>query len=184
MSQNRGFSLIELLVSVFLIVMLTGLVSLGVGRGGSDIRLDSEVRYVASLLSFALREAELSSEDHGLFLGFTGDAPLFNYQGIWLRRYAQGWASPQGGAEAFQPLSFQQGFELSLYLEGLPEIKMPFYDIDLNPTPQIVMLAGGEMAPGMLQWLDPETRNVLYRLQWDSLGRMDITQPGDLRDMQ
>ena len=36
---QRGFSLIELLVAVFVIVLLTGVVSLNVGRGGAELEL-------------------------------------------------------------------------------------------------------------------------------------------------
>ena len=34
-APRRGFSLVELLVAVFVIVLLTGVVSLSVGRGGA-----------------------------------------------------------------------------------------------------------------------------------------------------
>ena len=34
--EQPGFSLIELLVAVFVIVLLTGVVSLNVGRGGAE----------------------------------------------------------------------------------------------------------------------------------------------------
>ena len=64
----RGFSFIELLVAIFVIVLLTGVVSLNVGRGGADLQLDGEVRYLANLLSFSGTEAGLSAADHGLLL--------------------------------------------------------------------------------------------------------------------
>ena len=64
----RGFSLIELLVAVFVIVLLTGVVSLNVGRGGADISLDAEARHLSELLSFASSEAGMSASDHGLLL--------------------------------------------------------------------------------------------------------------------
>jgi len=48
----RGFSFIELLVAIFVIVLLTGVVSLNVGRGGAELQLEGEVRYLANLLSF------------------------------------------------------------------------------------------------------------------------------------
>ena len=56
-ASSRGFSFIELLVAVFIIVLLTGVVTLGVGRGGADLRLEDEVSYVANLLMFASTEA-------------------------------------------------------------------------------------------------------------------------------
>ena len=55
--RQRGFSLIELLVAVFVIVLLTGVVSLNVGRGGAELELESKVRHLAGLLAFASAEA-------------------------------------------------------------------------------------------------------------------------------
>ena len=61
--RSSGFSLIEMLVVVFVVVMLTSLVSLNVGSGGADISRDNQVRQVSSLLSYALTEAEMSGAD-------------------------------------------------------------------------------------------------------------------------
>ena len=47
--EQPGFSLIELLVAVFVIVLLTGVVSLNVGRGGAELELESEVRHLSGL---------------------------------------------------------------------------------------------------------------------------------------
>ena len=65
---QRGFSLIAMLAVVFVVVLLTSLVSLNVGSGGADISRENKVRDVAAMLSYALTEAELSGTDHGLFI--------------------------------------------------------------------------------------------------------------------
>ena len=70
---QRGFSLIELLVAVFVIVLLTGVVSLNVGRGGAELELESEVRHLSGLLAFSSAEAGMSAADHGLFIGKDSD---------------------------------------------------------------------------------------------------------------
>ena len=94
----RGFSLIELLVAVFVIVLLTGVVSLNVGRGGAELELEGEVRHLSGLLAFASAEAGLSATDHGLFIARDSDMDSSGYEGIWLRRFDQGWAAPRGEA--------------------------------------------------------------------------------------
>ena len=94
--SQRGFSLIELLVAVFVIVLLTGVVSLNVGRGGAELELESEVRHLAGLLAFSSAEAGLSAADHGLFIAQESDVEAPGYEGIWLRRFDQGWAAPRG----------------------------------------------------------------------------------------
>lgn len=178
-STLRGFSFIELLVAIFVIVLLTGVVSLNVGRGGADLQLEGEVRYLANLLSFTGAEAGLSAADHGLLIALDSAARDTRYQGVWLRRYDQGWASPRAGTEVFVPFVFMAGTELLLTLEGQPSVEIPSYDPTLNAAPQIVMLAGGEMTPGSLEWLDELTGELLYRLEWDLLGRMTMLPKGE-----
>lgn len=176
--SQRGFSLIELLVAVFVIVLLTGVVSLNVGRGGGELELEGEVRHLAGLLAFASAEAGLSAADHGLFLARDGDMDSSGYEGIWLRRFDQGWAAPRASAEVFEPLTLSSGYELRLDLSGQPEVELLPYEPDLNPSPQIVAWAGGEMTPGSLEWLDSRSGELLYRLEWDLLGRMTLMPRG------
>ena len=175
----RGFSFIELLVAIFVIVLLTGVVSLNVGRGGADLQLDGEVRYLANLLSFSGAEAELSAADHGLLIALDSSARGTRYQGIWLRRFDQGWASPRAGTEVFAPFVFMAGTKLLLNLEGQPSVEIPIYDPTLNSTPQIIMWAGGEVTPGSIEWLDDRTGELRYRLEWDLLGRVDVQPNGE-----
>lgn len=177
-SRVRGFSLIELLVALFVIVLLTGVVSLNVGRGGAELELEGEVRHLSGLLAFASAEAGLSATDHGLFIARDSDMDSSGYEGIWLRRFDQGWAAPRGSAEVFEPLILAAGFELRLDLSGQPEVELLPYEPDLNPSPQIVAWAGGEMTPGSLSWLDSRTGELLYRLEWDLLGRMTLLPRG------
>ena len=175
---QRGFSLIELLVAVFVIVLLTGVVSLNVGRGGAELELEGEVRHLAGLLAFASAEAGLSAADHGLFIGKDSDVDSSGYMGFWLRRFYQGWAAARASAEVFEPLRLSTGYELRLDLTGQPEVALLPYEPDLNPSPQIVAWAGGEMTPGSLEWLDRRTGELLYRLEWDLLGRMTLMPRG------
>jgi prepilin-type N-terminal cleavage/methylation domain-containing protein len=181
--RARGFSLIELLVAVFVIVLLTGVVSLNVGRGGADLALESEVRHVSGLLAFASAEAGMSGADHGLLLGRDDAMSVEIYQGIWLRRYDQGWALPRSSTEVFAPLPLAEGYELQLTLEGQPDIELQPYDPELNMPPQIIAWAGGEMTPGALEWRDIRTGDVVYRLEWDLLGRMTTLPRGVSEDL-
>jgi len=178
-ADSRGFSFIELLVAVLIIVLLTGVVTLNVGRGGADLRLADEARYVANLLEMASTEAGLSASDHGLLVARTREDTTERYQGIWLQRFDQGWASPRVNADIFAPLDFEAGTELVLTLDGQPDIEIEKYNPELNPTPQIVAWAGGEMTPGVLEWIDQKTGEILYRLEWDLLGRMTLLPRGE-----
>ena len=174
---QRGFSLIEMLAVVFVVVLLTSLVSLNVGSGGADINRENKVREVAAMLSYALTEAELSGTDHGLLIHRLADGGT-SYQGLWLRRYDQGWAPPLSRNDAFEDLQFESGVELELQLEEQPLVDFEILEEDTNPPPQIILFAGGEVTPGELTWIDDRTGDLLYTLRWDLFGRMQFLPKG------
>ena len=143
--EQPGFSLIELLVAVFVIVLLTGVVSLNVGRGGAE--LDSRVKSATSLgCSHFPAPRRAVCADHGLFIGKDSDVDSSGYEGIWLRRFDQGWAAPRAALRC-SSAELSTGYELRLDLTGQPEVELLPYEPDLNPSPQIVAWAGGEMTP-------------------------------------
>ncbi len=179
-SKAAGFSLIELLVAVLIIVLLTTVVGLNVGTGGKDILLENEVEDLAATLSFVQAEAELSGADHGLLIEFDGLGRDARYHGRWRRLYDQGWAPPQGGGDTLADITFFEDIELVLLLDGQPEVLLePDPDVT-NPPPQLQLYAGGEMTPGALEWLDRQTGELLWRLEWDLFGRMTLMRRGEL----
>ena len=106
---QKGFSLIEMLAVVFVVVLLTSLVSLNVGSGSADINRENQVRDVAAMLGYTLTEAELSGTDHGLLIHRLDGFDDGSYGGLWLRRYDQGWAEPLSLNTAFEDLVFEPG---------------------------------------------------------------------------
>ena len=66
--RQRGFSLLELLVALMVIVLVTTMVNLTVSSGGQDIQLESMVRNVADVGSYALDEAQMTGVDYGLLI--------------------------------------------------------------------------------------------------------------------
>ena len=180
--HQKGFSLIEMLAVVFVVVLLTSLVSLNVGSGSADINRENQVRDVAAMLGYALTEAELSGTDHGLLIhqldGFDDGFDDGSYGGLWLRRYDQGWAEPLSLNTAFEDLVFESGIELELRLEEQSPIDFDVLEEDANPPPQIILFAGGEVTPGELDWIDERSGDLLYTLRWDLFGRMTFMPKG------
>ena len=175
--HQTGFSLIEMLAVVFVVVLLTSLVSLNVGSGSSEINRENKVREIAALLGYALTEAELSGTDHGLLIHRL-DGSDGSYGGLWLGRYDQGWAEPLSLNNAFEDLLFESGIELELRLEEQPPIDFEVLEQDTNPPPQIILFAGGEVTPGELDWTDERSGDLLYTLRWDLFGRMTFLPKG------
>ncbi|WP_040481520.1 prepilin-type N-terminal cleavage/methylation domain-containing protein [Luminiphilus syltensis] len=174
----RGFSLIELLVAVLIIVLLTSVVAFNVGSGGQPIEQRDRARLVASLMATALAESELTGADHGLLLTTADAVNGYQARATWLRRYDQGWAAPRTGADAFAEIVFAPTTELRISLEGQPDLGVAD-DGMRQPIPQIVFFAGGEVTPGQLDWVDRATGNLLYRLQWDLFGRSELLPGGE-----
>ena len=180
--HQKGFSLIEMLAVVFVVVLLTSLVSLNVGSGSADINRENQVRDVAAMLGYALTEAALSGTDHGLLIhqldGFADSFDAGSYGGRWLRRHDQGWAEPLSLNTAFEDLAFESGIELELRLEEQPPVDFDVLEEDANPPPQIILFAGGEVTPGELDWIDERSGDLLYTLRWDLFGRMTFMPKG------
>ena len=175
--QTR-FSLIEMLAVVFVVVLLTSLVSLNVGSGSSEINRENKVREVAALLGYALTESELSGTDHGLLIHQLDGFDEGSYGGLWLRRYDQGWAEPLSLNSAFEDLVFEAGIELDLRLEEQPPVDFEVLEEDANPPPQVLLFAGGEVTPGELAWIDERSGDLLYTLRCDLFGRMTFMPKG------
>ena len=177
--KTLGFSLIEMLVVVLVIVLLTSVVSLNVGSGGSVIERDQTARRLASLMAHAQVEAEFSGADHGLYFERLGDLGNVSYRAHWLRRYDQGWAEPKGNMALVEPIMFPDGTELFLTLSSDPDVEITARPVDLRPEPQIVFYASGEVSEGGLEWLEASTGSLLYQLEWDLLGRIELLLAGE-----
>ena len=101
-ARQRGFSLLELLVTLFVVVLVTSLVTLSVTSGGRDIRLEAQVRNLADVAAYALDEAQLSGRNYGLLLqrSDVDGEPVDGY--LWREWSAEeGWLIPLSGKDVF-----------------------------------------------------------------------------------
>jgi len=187
--QQRGFSLLELLVALFVIVLVTSLVSLSVGTGGQDILLESKVRNLADVAEYALDEAQLAGRSYGLVLerGLVEGEEVDSYR--WLQwTPPDGWREPPGDKEVFATQDMPAQVELLLELEDVPEV-------DLSPRiggggeavaasadPQVVFYASGETTAGAIDVRQRDSGELLWRVEWDLLGRFQVLRRGEAQD--
>ena len=175
--RQSGFSLLELLVVLFVIVMITATVNLNVSSGGQDIYLETEIRNLANVAAFSMDEAELSGRDYGLLISREFDAgePVLGYG--WRERRPEGWRNVESSRDVFEARDFPPGFELLLELDDLPVPDWQPSDA-LDATPQVVLYASGETTPGSLEVID--SAGILqWRLEWDLLGRFELYRRGE-----
>jgi len=175
--QQSGFSLLELLVVLFVIVIIAASVNLNVSSGGQDIQLETEVRNLASVAAFSMDEAELSGRDYGLLItqAFDSGESVFSYS--WRERRPEGWRNINSARDVYDVRVFPPGFELLLELNDLPVPEWQSPD-EVDATPQVILYASGETTPGNLEVID-STGVLQWRLEWDLLGRFELFRRGE-----
>ena len=168
--HQRGFSLLELLVTLFVIVLVTSLVSLNVGTGGAQYQLQDAVEGIADTANYALDEAQFAGWDFGLLILRESDGGQSRFRLDWLERGPERWRTPVSGKDVFASTLLDPGLELQLELDGVIQDSELFLPRADYPPPQVVLYASGETLPGALEVTSEESGELLWRLEWDLFG--------------
>jgi len=177
----RGFSLIEMLVVLFVVVLLTSLVSLNVNTAAPERVTRQRLDALLAFASFALDEAQASGSDFGVLFTLERDAQTGpQMHAHWRQRLRQGWRAPVSASDTFEVISFPPGVEITLRLDGTeaPAAEAEAAAPQSGRAPQWLLTASGETQNGELVLTDRGTGEVLWRVTWDALGRF-TTYRGD-----
>jgi prepilin-type N-terminal cleavage/methylation domain-containing protein len=177
--RQGGFSLLELLVTLSVIVLVTSMVTLNITSGGRDIQLDAEVQNLADVATYALDEAQMLGVDYGLYLQRTEQDGELLYGYSWRERMPEGWRAPASGKDIFAAHYLPPEVELQLALEDVSVVELPVAGAQEDPVPQVVFYASGEATVGSIDVLRRDTGELLWRLEWDLLGRMRMLRRGE-----
>jgi general secretion pathway protein H len=196
--MQGGFSLLELLVALFVVVIITSLVTLTVNSGGQDVELDAKVRSLADISSYALDEAQMRSVDMGLLIERVDEREGTAYVYSWRERTPEGWRRPIVDADIFGSQRFPTGLELSLEVEdtlievlSAQELALEEPNGGLSDTqnevtdevlPQVIFYSSGEATVASIQLRQEKTGDVLWRIEWDLLGRSKLLRRGELSE--
>jgi general secretion pathway protein H len=182
-SRQRGFSLLELLVALTVIVLVTSLVSISFDSGGQDVRLEATVRNLADVASYALDEAQMTGLNYGLLLEeeYVEGEVLYSYS--WLERQLDGWVEPASGKELFAKQQLPPGIALELEVEAAPVEELSLEDDSEEIiTPQVVFYSSGEATVGAIDVRRVEDSALLWRIEWDLLGGFDVLLRGEVEE--
>jgi general secretion pathway protein H len=181
---QRGFSLLELLVALMVIVLVTTMVNLTVSSGGQDIQLESMVRNLADVGSYALDEAQMTGGDFGLLIEEEVATGETSYSYRWLEHAIDGWRDPVSGKEVFARQQLPPGVGLELELEDAPVVELSLDEQDEKKgeaevlAPQVVFYASGETTVGAINVRELGSGDLLWRVQWDLFGHFDVLRRG------
>ena len=175
--QQSGFSLLEILVVIFVIVMLTSMVTLNVGSGGQDIKLESQLRGLVDTAHYAIDEAQFTGLDYGLRVEqqYAQEGSQFLFR--WQERRIDGWQEPNSGKEIFVTQTLPPEVALELEIEQSP-FEETETDEETVQHPQIVLYSSGETTVGAINIRQVEGGELLWRIEWDLLGRFKLLNRG------
>jgi prepilin-type N-terminal cleavage/methylation domain-containing protein len=187
--SQAGFSLLELLVALFVIVIITSLVTLAINSGGQDISLDAKVKSLADISSFAMDEAQMRAVDMGLLIQQVDEGGERLYRYGWRERSPRGWRRPEVDKDIFADKTFPASVEVVLELE---DTRVQFHDgVDralagegkpAEVAPQVVFYASGEVTVGYIELQQRDSGDLLWRIEWDLLGRFTLLRKGEAAD--
>ena len=181
--RQQGFSLLELLVALIVVVLVTTMVNLTVSSGGQDVRLEAQVRNLADVASYALDEAQMTGVDYGLLLQENLETGETTYSYSWLERHVDGWGDPVSGKDLFAQEHLPPGIALELEVEDAPVAELSLDDNEEEKiNTQVVFYASGETTVGAINVRQLDNDELLWRIEWDLLGRFDVLRRGEAEE--
>ena len=177
---TRGFSLIELLVALFVIVLMTSLVSLNLGSGAQERLLRDQLEALADGVSYALDEAQFTGSDFGLL--FVRSSELGNevISAHWRQRLPAGWREPESSPDVLLPIHFDEAADPQLRLDDVDVAMINGSRANdlFGAAPQWLFTTSGETQAGEIAvWSESKQSQLLLR--WDALGRFEWPAEAD-----
>ena len=173
--MQRGFSLIEILVALFVIVMLTSLVTLNLSSPERDRMAEDSAHTIASLLDYALEEAQYSGYEYGVFLSASEQDDLTAK--LTFKRFERsGWVSLSDSILT-GPIEIADGVSLELWVEGERIDLVPIPQDVANWRPSIRLWPSGEMTAGRAVISDTSEGSLQgWEVDWTLFGGATVTQ--------
>lgn len=135
--SSRGFTLIEILVTLVIMGLLAGLAALSVG-GSAERAARDEAERLRQLLSYASDEATMQGEELGLLL------EEGSYRILRLDPESEEWQ--ETSEKPFGEHTLPEGLALELELRDAPRGRSRGLADPENPVPEVLLLSSGEIS--------------------------------------
>lgn len=173
--HRLGFTLLELLIVMFIIGMMGGLVMLKAGFGNPDQPLDNETRRLHRLMGLTAQEAILQGREIGILVQKEAYRFLTPGRDYWIgvdssdllreRELPQGWR-----LELVQDDQVAEPATIAIDEESGEEKEK-------QPIPQIIFYATGEVTPFRLS-LHSESDSGFYVIEAQANGEIEMSHQG------
>ena len=160
----RGFTLIEILVVMFIVGLMFSLAVLSVGEGGRSENVRREAERFRALLVLAQERAVLEARDFSV--SFTEDGYGF------LVLEEDAWQAITDD-ELFRDRQLPEDVSFELSANDLPVNLADPDDEEEGPTPHVLVLSSGELTPFELRMYAGEGA-ISYRIEGKVQGEISI----------
>ena len=160
-ARHGGFTLIEVLVVVFIIGVILGMATLSFSGRALDDKAQEEAQRLLQIFRLASEEATLT----GLEIGWISTEEGYRF----LALSDQGWTA-YGDGSPLRSRKLADPLQLSVQVDDLP--------IPTDPerlTPQVLFLSSGEITPFTVELGAPQL-DIGFRIEGNLLGELALAR--------
>jgi len=172
-ARSAGFTLIELMIVVFIIGLITAAVVVTIGSERRDTELDKEAQRLEALIEYVREQAELQTRDYG----FRSNNHAYEFM---VFDVLQNKWRPVDEDDALREREYPEGMLTSMVVEGrsivLDEKKKSAL-IDLKP--QVMIFANGDLTSFEVK-LQREGSADFARIYTDEQSNVKLLLPGEV----
>ena len=165
----RGFTLLEILVVMFIVGLMFTLAVLNVGDGGHEENIRREAERVRALLTLAQERAVLEAREFGVSFTTDGYSFLVLEEGSW---------QSVNDDELFRERTLPEGITFELMANELPVDLSASEDDDKGPQPHVLVLSSGELTAFDLEFYTGYG-DIAYRLEGGAQGQISLHRGED-----